>query len=179
MFHVMHAMVPWWGIVFIAIPGFLLSTLISWTDWDAYEIDDRHMVPLLVLGLLWGGLCGFGWCDSLIAALFLGVPVFFSWFFTRGREMQPVAEGDIMLMAAVGAWVGLQHIILFFVATLCTMMLVCITTIPRIYQARQRVARGETAEFKGKYRPTQYNAVPMAPVVILAAWIDLAITYLF
>ncbi|HEV2383040.1 MAG TPA: A24 family peptidase [Terriglobia bacterium] len=67
----------------------------------------------LILGLAFQGVFG-GWrglAQGALGALVAG-GVFFLFFLVRG-----MGAGDVKLMAAIGAWVGLQHAVLAMVFT--------------------------------------------------------------
>lgn len=148
--------------------GFILSCVIIWRDWQFYEIDDREMIPLILLGLFWSCFWGGGFLFSCIVALLFSVAVALIWFKTRHRDVPAFGDGDIMLVACLGFWGGFSHLLMFLYGMLFFILMTSIANIPRTYLARKRKAGGRDPNLGDVYRPVQYNVIPLAPPVLLS-----------
>jgi prepilin peptidase CpaA len=92
----------------------LLAALITTvTDVWRFKVYNRLTLPLLLSGLLYhsvmGGVAGFG--GSLLGAAF-GFGVLLGFYIIGG-----MGAGDVKLMAAVGAWLGLPLTFHLFIAS--------------------------------------------------------------
>jgi prepilin peptidase CpaA len=103
------AQVPAFPIAVVLIAA-LVTTV---TDLWKFKIYNALTVPLLLSGLAYhgvvGGVSGFGW--SLAGALF-GFAVLLVFYVMGG-----MGAGDVKLMAAVGAWLGLPWTFYVFIAS--------------------------------------------------------------
>ncbi|MCQ8279228.1 A24 family peptidase [Acetobacteraceae bacterium KSS8] len=126
------------------------ALLLSWIDWQAMILPDVITLPLLVLGLL---LCWFGDPDALgdhALASLLGYgllrAVALAYRSLRGRD--GMGAGDAKLLAAGGAWLGLQALpLMLFGGAVATLLLALVT---------------------GRTRGG--DAVPFGPGLALAMW---------
>jgi leader peptidase (prepilin peptidase)/N-methyltransferase len=98
----------------------LTLLLVSWVDWETQYIFDVISLPLLGLGLAASILFSWrylAWWDSLASAVSMGLGLML--LGTLGRWLagrDALGGGDIKLMAAVAAFLGLQQAwkVLFF-----------------------------------------------------------------
>ncbi len=102
-----HAQVVPFIVVLIA------SMITTVTDVWKFKIYNAHTIPFLLSGLAYhsavGGIVGFR--GSLLGALF-GFSVLFVFYVMGG-----MGAGDVKLMAAVGAWLGLPLTFYLFIAS--------------------------------------------------------------
>ena len=121
--------------LWIAIPvGILLATA-TWIDVRTGRIPNMLSFPALVLGLVArlafqgsGGLV-----QGLEGALLLGAILFPGW------RVGWMGAGDVKLMAAVGAWLGLPHALFALLATLIAGGVVALVTAARTGNLRRTV----------------------------------------
>jgi prepilin peptidase CpaA len=103
-----------WGVILGA------SLVAAFWDLRSHRIPNLLTLPLFVLGLIQAGwLGGFhGWGQSLLGAVILAFPYVLLYLFASG------GAGDAKLMAAAGAWLGLENgIIALFCISICAIML--------------------------------------------------------
>jgi prepilin peptidase CpaA len=89
------------------------ALIASVTDVWKYKIHNILTVPVLLSGLIFHGVLGgmTGFADSLLGALFgFGTLVIF-------YIMGGMGAGDVKLMAAVGAWLGMPLTFFVFIAS--------------------------------------------------------------
>lgn len=82
-------------------------------DWDTTLLPDMLTLPLLWAGLVAAAL---GWTLPLTAALWGAVAGYLSlwavyWFFKKATGKEGMGFGDFKLLAALGAWLGVQMIL--------------------------------------------------------------------
>lgn len=82
-------------------------------DWDTTLLPDSMTLPLLWAGLLAATL---GWTIPLSAALWGAVAGYLSlwsvyWIFKHATGKEGMGYGDFKLLAALGAWLGVQMIL--------------------------------------------------------------------
>ena len=94
--------------------GFLSGLLlIGWVDWETQYIFDVTSIPLLLVGLLASVLFPgsyLAWWDSLLSAMLMALGMWLLSLLGRwiaGRDA--LGGGDVKLMAAVAAFLGLQQ----------------------------------------------------------------------
>jgi leader peptidase (prepilin peptidase)/N-methyltransferase len=96
----------WCGFV-----GMLVA--LSGIDWDTTLLPDNMTLPLLWVGLVASAL---GWTLPLSSALWGVVAGYMSlwtvyWFFKKATGKEGMGYGDFKLLAALGAWLGVQMIL--------------------------------------------------------------------
>jgi leader peptidase (prepilin peptidase)/N-methyltransferase len=82
-------------------------------DWDTTLLPDNLTLPLLWAGLVAAAL---GWTIALPAALWGAVAGYLSlwtvyWVFKKATGKEGMGYGDFKLLAALGAWLGVQMIL--------------------------------------------------------------------
>ena len=91
-----------WGVVICA------SLIAALLDMRARRIPNLLCVPLFAAGLIWaawqGGVDGLG--QAFLAGVVLALPFVILFIFAGG------GAGDAKLMAAIGAWLGLERVII-------------------------------------------------------------------
>lgn len=89
--------------------GWSLLTL-AWIDWDHLLLPDILTLPLVVLGLIVTALLEPAAIADHAAAAVLGYVLVraLSFGYSRLRGRVGIGQGDAKLLAAGGAWVGLQ-----------------------------------------------------------------------
>lgn len=93
----------------------VLAVLVALTgiDWDTTLLPDNLTLPLLWAGLV---AAGAGWTIPLTAALWGAVAGYLSlwsvyWLFKLATGKEGMGYGDFKLLAALGAWLGVQMIL--------------------------------------------------------------------
>ncbi len=127
------------------------ALLLSWIDWRAMLLPDVITLPLLLLGLL---LCW--WADpamlpdhALAAVCGYALLRAIALFYRRLRGREGMGAGDAKLLAAGGAWLGLQALpLMLFGGAVATLLLA--------------LATGRT---RGG------DAVPFGPGLAVAMWV--------
>jgi Flp pilus assembly protein protease CpaA len=91
------------------------SIVAAVTDVRKFKVHNLLTLPLLLSGLIYhgsiGGLSGVG--TSLLGALF-GFGILFLFYLMGG-----VGGGDVKLLAAIGAWLGMPLVFYVFLASAC------------------------------------------------------------
>ncbi len=91
-----------WGVVICA------SLIAALLDLRARRIPNLLCLPLFITGLIWaawrGGVDGLG--HAFLAGVILALPFVILFVFAGG------GAGDAKLMAAIGAWVGLERVMI-------------------------------------------------------------------
>jgi leader peptidase (prepilin peptidase)/N-methyltransferase len=82
-------------------------------DWDTTLLPDNLTLPLLWAGLVAAAV---GWTVPLSAAVWGAVAGYLSlwsvyWFFKKATGKEGMGYGDFKLLAALGAWLGVQMIL--------------------------------------------------------------------
>jgi prepilin peptidase CpaA len=99
------AVIIQWGVAIVA------SLIAAVLDIRARRIPNLLCGPLFAAGLIWaawqGGLGGLG--QAFLAGVVLALPFVILFVFAGG------GAGDAKLMAAVGAWVGLERVVIVLV----------------------------------------------------------------
>jgi leader peptidase (prepilin peptidase)/N-methyltransferase len=91
--------------------GWALLAL-AWIDWDHFRLPDALTLPLIPLGLLVTeaiepqGIASHAVAAAIGYLAFRGIGEAYRWW--RGRE--GLGQGDAKLMAAAGAWVGIDSL---------------------------------------------------------------------
>ncbi len=94
------------GLVFFALLAALGAVAVI--DWQHMIIPDSISLGFLALGLVLAPLSGTGIVNALIGALGAGgLLLVVGWMWEKARGIQAMGGGDIKLMAAVGAFLGL------------------------------------------------------------------------
>jgi leader peptidase (prepilin peptidase)/N-methyltransferase len=94
--------------------GFVASLVaLAGIDWDTTLLPDNLTLPLLWAGLVAAAL---GWTIPLGAALWGAVAGYLSlwsvyWIFKKATGKEGMGYGDFKLLAALGAWLGVQMIL--------------------------------------------------------------------
>jgi leader peptidase (prepilin peptidase)/N-methyltransferase len=99
-------MLLWCGFVAVLVA-------LAGIDWDTTLLPDNLTLPLLWAGLVAAAL---GWTISLPAALWGAVAGYLSlwtvyWVFKKATGKEGMGYGDFKLLAALGAWLGVQMIL--------------------------------------------------------------------
>jgi leader peptidase (prepilin peptidase)/N-methyltransferase len=86
---------------------------LSGIDWDTTLLPDNMTLPLLWAGLVASAL---GWTLPLSSALWGAVAGYLSlwsvyWLFKKATGKEGMGYGDFKLLAALGAWLGVQMIL--------------------------------------------------------------------
>lgn len=88
---------------------------VIWTDHCSYEIEDGASFVLFSSGIGWGFL-QYGVQDCLLGGILgLIIPTVL-YLATRHHQIPSMAQGDILLMGAAGAWVGIKVFPLVLIA---------------------------------------------------------------
>jgi prepilin peptidase CpaA len=97
---------------------FAASLVAAVTDVWKFKVHNAVTLPLLLVGLLYhaaiGGLWGTGWVPGLLNGLAgagFGFAILFAFYILGG-----MGGGDVKLMAAIGAWLGLMPTFFVFLA---------------------------------------------------------------
>lgn len=98
---------------YVLLGGLICAAIGAASDVRSQRIPNWLTYGGAATGLVMQAIAG-GWRGFLSGAggLLIGGGVFFLFFVVRG-----MGAGDVKLMAAVGAWVGWQHIVLVMVIT--------------------------------------------------------------
>ena len=114
----------------VILIGVLLSAV---TDLWNFKIHNVVTLPLLVAGLIYHGVVGgsAGLSASLLGVLF-GFGLLIAFYIMGG-----MGGGDVKLMAAVGAWLGIQFTFYVFIAS---------SLAAGVYAATLLVVRGRLGE---------------------------------
>ena len=143
-----------------ALAGLVFLTCLmalSVIDARTLTLPDVLTLSLLWLGLLFNVMEVFTDLQSAVIGAFAGYA--FLWMLTRVhalvRGIEGMGYGDFKLLAAIGAWLGWQHLaMVLLIASLCGLL----WALPRLLRAR--------ASFKG---PNFKEQVPFAPFLSLGA----------
>lgn len=161
--HYIDLVTPWyWSLEFWLVLIFSYLTLtISITDLEHYLIPDRLSLPLLWLGLIAASIKLPHWHITLEQSLYGAIfgylvlwLVFQLHYLFTGRES--MGYGDFKLLAALGAWVGLQEVSLILGISSFSFILIALV--------------------RQKLKPD--HVMPFGPFLITAAWAILVATTL-
>jgi leader peptidase (prepilin peptidase)/N-methyltransferase len=137
--------------------AFLLALIcISVIDLDHGVIYDIIVQPLLWAGLLLNAFGLFAAPDSAILGAVAGYGVLFSifWLYRTMRGRDGLGEGDFLLAAVIGAWLGLDALLPVFALAFVSGSIVGIGLM-----ATRRHGMG--------------SALPFGPFLAFGAWVDL------
>lgn len=94
--------------VLLLVAGAILAGLVIRRDARDLEAHDAEVGLLVLVGLAWSCAYGLGWWSALIGVAVLVVPLVVTWALTRRRDPPMLGEGDLLMGAALGAWVGID-----------------------------------------------------------------------
>ena len=99
--------------LFPAVIVLLASIVAAFTDVWKFKVYNILTIPLLVSGLLYNGVVG-GWMGlaNSILGLSFGFVILLLFYLIGG-----MGAGDVKLMAAIGAWLGMPLIFYVFIAS--------------------------------------------------------------
>lgn len=177
------------GVPAIPVAVVLVASLIAAvTDVWKFKIHNALTVPLLISGLVYhgivGGVAGFSW--SALAVLF-GFGSLIILYLMGG-----MGAGDVKLMAAVGAWLGMPMTFYLFIASslaagVYAVVLLCVgrnlgetrdnflilyirmTTLGRYFMADNRV-EGEVSRADRRRRVIPFAAMMFVGFVSVLLW---------
>lgn len=134
--------------------GWALLAL-GWIDWRCFRLPDMLTLPLILAGLVaaWWQDAALATDHALAAMIgylaFLGVAL----AYRRLRGRDGMGEGDAKLLAALGAWVGLEGLAPIVLGA--ALVGIAAATVSRL--------RGRTM--------TATTAIPFGPCLALAGWL--------
>jgi leader peptidase (prepilin peptidase)/N-methyltransferase len=145
-----------------AQPGLWLNCLFGWTllalawvDWDSMLLPDVLTLPLIPAGLL-----ATLWLEpelatdhALAAAIGYTVLRGLALLYRKVRGREGLGEGDAKLLAALGAWVGLEQLPL----------VVLVAALAGLVAALLMALRGRDMQAS--------TAIPFGPFLALAGWV--------
>ena len=150
----------WQTLVIMLMAAILLAA--AWMDWENYCITDELLVPCILVGLylpafepsanlrLWGAAAAGGF-------MLMGMVIGKIW-----NKDAPVAWGDVMLMAAGGAFLGLDC---FPTLTILSVVIMAAYAIPmRVWGLGRPTTKMHEAVLDG----TDPRSVPMGPAIAAA-----------
>lgn len=141
----------------LVLPAFWLAVAVSWMDAKTEWVPDRLSVPLLLMGLLWSPFAPMPLdrIYGLVASLTV-LWCCFAWVGFRNK-MDTMSAGDLMLIAAGGAWLGFPMVPAFL--GMSALIFAAYTMPIRIRHWRSRRAAGADGHPPG---------APMGPAICAA-----------
>jgi prepilin peptidase CpaA len=111
----------------------LASVIAGVTDVWKFKVHNILTLPLLLAGFTYWGIVGgaTGLADSIVGSLF-GFTILIIFYVMGG-----MGAGDVKLMAAIGAWLGLPLTLLVFVASALTMGIYALVLVVRYGTLRE------------------------------------------